>query len=508
MTDEVPPAVLLLPNLIIKVNAMKLRSYQLCRWCDSLWHGRRKWITLGAALLVLALILLGIRYLLPFLLLCAALLAVYGLHLRGAFGACYQRPPRPKDALCETVQVDASLIGQGTRLRAAAQPVDPAESLSIRLGSGALLLGAAMTLTADQLDPADRAAILSAVQGLNIKPDRMRSQYPVLAREMQGAVTVLTVRDGMGSRRYYMGPSADVADLCASIWEGHTRPMEDYDHLRVADTAAYIAQGNCRVMAYATALEGETPIFLGLCGLGESIDIAAVQELAALRAMGLTVMVSPGAEEADITSLLALLELPDFHAKADVLLTPRLHPGENALCITRKPGESLQEPLHELRARFRTLEDTLRRLGLYLAIPMGLCLLFGCWGTALSAFALMMYAALFIGVDELAPKPTRAALIGLCLLFLLSRGILLTQIAPLAKIAGGIITMATALCCAIRLSGSRFRPQGWGLALPIAALAYAVIAILLGLSHGTAMLLPLGFSALISAAVGLIMGQR
>ena len=482
---------------------MKLRSYQLCRWCDCLWHGRRRWLTLGAAAVLLALTLLGLRWLTPVLLLCAALLALYVLHLRGAFGACYQRPPRPRDAMCETVQVDASLIGQGTRLRAAAQPVDPADSLSIRLGSGALLLGAAMTLTADSLDPADRAAILSAVQGLNIKPDRMRSQYPVMAREMRGPVHMLTVRDGMGQRRYYMGQPADVAALCPSIWEGHTRPMEASDRLRIADTAAYIAQGNCRVTAYATALEGEEPIFLGLCGLGESIDVAAVQDIAALRAMGLTVLVAPGEDKSDLTSLLTLLDLPDFHARADVILTPRIIPGDNALCITRQAGESLQEPLQELRGRFRTLEDVLRRLALYLGVPMGLCLLYGCWGTALAAFALMMYTALFLGVDEHKPRPSRGALIGLCFLFLLSRGILLTQPTALARLAGGIITMVTALCCALRLSGSRFRPQGWGLALPVCTVLYVVIAFLLGLAHGTALLLPLGFAALVCGIVAL-----
>ena len=485
---------------------MKLRSYQLCRWCDWLWHGRRKWLTLGAALALLALTLLGAWGLAPLLLLGTGVLAVYALHLRGAFGECYQRPPRPQDALCETVQVDATLIGQGTRLRAAAQPVDPADSLSLRLGSGALLLGAAMTLTADQLAPPDRSAVLSAVQGLNIRPDRMRSQYPVLAREQQNATTLLTVRDGMSTRRYYMGPPAAVADLCAAIWEGRTRPLEPADRLRIADTAAYIAQGNCRVTAYATALEGEEPIFLGLCGLGESIDLAAVQDLSALRAMGLAVMVAPGDDEQDVTPLLTLLELPDVHARADVILTPHFRPGDNALCITRRPGDSLQEPVHTLRSRFRTLEDVLRRLALYLGIPMGLCLLYGCWGAALAAFAMLMYTALFLGVDETAPRPSRGAMIGLLLLFLLSRGILLTQSAPLARMAGGLITMVTALCCGLRLCGSRFRPRGWGLALPISAALYVLLVLAAALSHGTALLLPLGFAALVGAIVAVGMG--
>ena len=490
---------------------MKLRSYQLCRWCDSLWHGRgrRKWLRLGGILLALALLmLLGLHWLLlPLVTLCAAAITLYTLHLRHSFGESYQRTPRPKDALCETVQIDAALIGQGTRLRAAAQPIDPAETLSIRLGSGALLLGTAMTLTADTLDPADRSAILSAVQGLNIKPDRMRSQYPVMAREMQGAVTMLTVRDGMGQRRYYMGPTGDVADLCASIWEGHTRPMEDYDHLRIADTASYIAQGNCRVMAYATALEGEEPIFLGLCGLGEEIDLAAVQDIAALRAMGLTVMLSPSDTDQDLTSLLALLDLPDFHAKADVRLTTHAQAEDSALCVTRKPGDSLQEPVQTLRARFRLLEDILRRFVLYLGIPVLLCLLFGCWGASLCAGTMLLFAALFLGVETESPKLSKPVLLGLCALFLLSRAILLTQPEALARMAGGIIAMAMALGCALRLCGSRFQWKGLCLVLPAATALYALVALLAALPAGTALLLPLGFAGLISA-VGCLLVTR
>ncbi|MBQ4580982.1 MAG: hypothetical protein IJA83_10025 [Clostridia bacterium] len=489
---------------------MKLRSYQLCRWCDALWHGRRKWLSLALCLAALLLgALLGLTWLaLPCLVLAAATLAVYLLHLQHAFGAEYQRTPRPRDAMCETVLIDADLIGQGTRLRAAAQPIDPAESLSMRLGSGSLLLGAAMTLTADALDAPDRSAILSAVHGLNIKPDRMRSQYPVMRREMQGAVTVVTVRDGVSQRRYYMGPSGDVADLCPSIWEGHTRPMEDYDHLRIADTASYIAAGNCRVNAYATALEGEEPIFLGLCGLGEEIDLMAVQEVSALRAMGLTVMLSPAGADSDLTSLLALLDLPDFHARADLRLTTRAWPGESALCVRRRPGDSLQAPVQNLRAQFRLMEDVLRRFALYLLLPLAICLLTGCWGAALVTGAMLLFAAMFIGTDAESAKPPRAALILLAGLFLLARAVLLTQTPDMCRLCGGVMAMCMALTTAIRLCGSRFRWKGLCLVLPGAAGAYIVITVTAAFLSGTLALLPLGFAGLISAAAALMLRMR
>ena len=487
---------------------MKLRSYQLCRWCDSLWHGRRKWLTLGAgAALLLLSLLLGLHWLtLPLLLLAAGVLALYLTHLSHAFGASYQRQPRPGDALCETVLIDAELIGQGTRLRAAAQPIDVAENLTMRLGSGTLLLGAAVTLTADGLDPADRAALLSAVQGLNIKPDRMRSQYPVLRREMEGAVVRLTVRDGVQKRRYYCGSPAEVAELCASIWEGQSRPLTPDDHLRIDDTARYIAQGQCRVLAYATALEGEAPVFLGLCGLGEEIDLVAAQDVAALRAMGLTVMLEPTSPaEEDLTSLLTLLELPDYHARADVHLTRRNLPSANALCVTRRPGDSLQEPVHTLRARFRLMEDLLRRFAYLTALPMALSILLGAWPASLCAGAMLAFAALFLGIDQDAPLPQPRTMLILLIAGLLAKAILLTQPVSLARMAGGIIVVCTAFGCGVRLCGNLFRWKGLPLVLPSAAIVYVLAAALLGLSSGVTMLLPMGFAALISAAMCLLL---
>lgn len=487
---------------------MKLRSYQLCRWCDGVWHGRRKWLWLGAnalALLLSALLSL-MRLMLPLLLLLNAALALYVLHRHHAFGTAYQRRPRPGDAMCETVLIDASLIGQGTRLRAAAQPVDAAEALSMRLGSGALLLGAAMTLTADALDPADRSAILSAVQSLNIKPDRMRSQYPVLRREKVGEVTVVTVRDGMSERRYYLGESGDVADLCASIWEGHTRPLDTHDHLRIADTAAYIIQGNCRVLAWATALAEEEPIFLGMAGLGEEILLHAVQDVNALRAMGLTVMLDAGdAPDADLTSLRALLDLPDHHARADIHLTRRMLPGDTPLGVTCQAEDSLLEPVQTLRHRFRTIEDTLRRFFLMLGLPMLLCALMAPWGAGLCAAAMLIFTAIYLGADLNAPLPRRQTMIVLALTALIAKAILLTQPLPLGNMAGGIITLWTAFACARRLCGGAFRWKGWSLLLPGAAAVYSLAVVLAALSHGAAMLLPLGFAGLIAGVMVLLL---
>lgn len=491
---------------------MKLQSFQLSRWCDGAIHGRKKWLFLAAEVLLLALaILTGLLWLLlPPLLLANAVLALYLLHRHHAFGTAYQRTPRPQDALCETVLIDAPLIGQGTRLRAASQPIDVADGLSMRLGSGALLLGAAMTLTADELPPADRSAILSAVHSLNIKPDRMRSHNPVLARESADGLTVVTVRDGMSERRYFLGTPEDVARRCPAIWEGSTRPMTEQDHLRIEDTARYIAQGNCRVLAWATALAFEEPVFLGMAGLGEEISLPALQEVSALRTMGLTVMLNAGDQsEADLESLRTLLELPDHHARADIHLTQTALGREIPLGVTRQPGDSLAEPVSQLRQHFRIIEDTLRRFGLLLALPLLFALISGNVLTPVFLTAMLLFVGITIGVDLNAPRLHWVTLMLTCILAVITRLFLHVQPDALAVMASGMISIAAAVSASMRLCGRGFALRGPGGRFAIgmlAASAAAVLALLIyGALQGTAVLLPLGFAALISAAMILLM---
>ena len=496
---------------------MKLRPYQLCRWCDAAVHGRRRWLWLAANVLMLLLsAALGLLWLtLPPLLLANAVLGLYLLHRFYAFGAAsgrshvYQRTPRPQDAQCETVLIDASLIGEGTRLRAAAQPIDVAEGLSLRLGSGALLLGAAMTLTADELPPADRSAILSAVQALNIKPDRMRSHNPVLCHEQEGSVAIVIVQEGMSSRRYYLGSPAEVARCCTTLWEEHTRPLTSHDLTRIDDTARYIAQGNCRVLAWATALGEEEATFLGMAGVGESIHLNALAEVSALRAMGLTVMIDPGAQaETDLSSLLDLLELPDHHARADIHLRPKVEDSP-ALGVTRVIGESLVEPISTLRTHFQSMETTLRRFAGLLWLPLALSLLFASWPSAVASTALMIYTAIALGVDLTRPLPRRQTLLALGAAALLAKAFLLTQSGSLSLMGGGILTVSLAAGCAVRLCGSAFTCKGESRrrCLPLLAAwgVFVLAAVLCVLAEGTALLLPLGFSALISAVMFLLL---
>ncbi len=491
---------------------MKLHAYQLCRWCDGALHGRRKWLYLGAnaALLALSALIGGFVPVLSLVLLANAVLALYLLHRHHAFGAAYQRTPRPQDALCETILIDAALIGQGTRLRAAAQPIDAADSLSLRLGSGALLLGTAMTLTADELPAADRAAILSAVHQLNIKPGRMRSHSPVIRREMQNDVTIVTVRDGAQSRRYYLGAPDAVAAACSAIWEGHPRPMTADDPLRIADTARYITQGSCRVIAWATALGDEAPIFLGMAGVGESLHLQAVQDITALRGQGLTVMLAAGDQpDTDLDAIRALLELPDHHARADVHLTTKPLADGTALGITRAPGDALLAPVMQLRQRFHTIEETLRRYSLLLLFS----LLTGLPGVhillPLLITALLLSAAIFIGIDLDTPRP-RLPLLGLCLMLALAAHFFLRTQSAAACLAGGcLIAIAAAAGALLRLCGKGIPPllarlPHRRILLPAMGALLLILLLLAGMLIPGG-LLPMLFAAFVSAAILLLL---
>lgn len=490
---------------------MKLKPYQLTLWADAASHDRRCWFFLAInLLLLLSALLLGLFWpILTALLLLDAAVLVYLLHRHHAFGRTYQRKPRPTDALCETVLIDPLLIGHGMRLRAAAQPVNVSDGLSLRLGSGALLLGTAMVLTSDEMSKADRAAILSAVNALNLKPSRLMIHNPVLRRETLREVKVITVRDGLNDRRYYLGTPAAVAGLCPIIWEGTTRPIEPHDLVRIEDTARYIAQGDCRVFAWATALEGEEPTFLGMGGIGEEVHLGAMQDAAALRTLGLTLMLEDGQNPADAECLRAMLQLPEHHARADIHLTEQIKEPQltGPLRITRHPGDSLVEPISTLRTRFQIIEDTLRCFSLMLGLPLLVCLITSAGPACIGTAALLTAAAIWVGADLTAPKLRWPVIASVSVIALLTRIFMGTQSAALVQVVGGILTIVTAICTTRRLGGYGFRfsfrlrnPAFW---LVAAAAVMLLVLLIIGCLQGLAALLPIFFSMLLSMLIAL-----
>ena len=491
---------------------MKIKPYQLALWCDAASHQRRLWLTLGCSILLLltAYVLKLFWQMLAVLLFCGAALTVYLLHRHHAFGKTYQRKPRPADALCETVLVDPQLIGHGMRMRAAAQPVDVSDTLSLRLGSGALLLGTAMVLTSDEMSKADRAAILSAVNTLNLKPSRLMIHNPVLRRETLRNVRTVTVRDGLSDRRYYLGTPDAVAAICPAIWDGTTRAMQPNDMARIEDSARYIAQGDCRVFAWATSLEDEDPIFLGMAGIGEEVHLGAMQDASVLRGMGLTLMLDDSTAPSDAECLRAMLQLPEHHARADIHLTDQIceESANGPLRITRQPGESLVEPISVLRTRFQIIEDTLRCFCLSLGLPLLVCLITGAGSACIGAAALLTAAAIWIGADLTAPRLRLPTMFMISAAALMTRLFMSTQNPSLLPVSGGILTIAAALCTARRLGGCGFRftlqlrnPSFWTVA---GAAAMLLILLVTGSLQGLSALLPLFFTILMSLLISLL----
>lgn len=372
---------------------------KLCAFCDWFLHGRRWLILLAAPALCAALLLflpgpLAVLLASPALL-TAAMLPAYAQGVQRAFGAEYTRRPCPKDALAQTVLIDASLADGGLCLRHAAQPFAAANQLTLRLGSGALLLGTAMVITVDALPPADGAALLEAAAQLNIKPDRMRQRCPVLHRSTEDGVTRVTVQDGGHVRTYLTGNADAVTGLCQIIWDGQPRPMTDDDHIRLRDAAAAMTD-DCRVYAFATCEGSEPPVFLGLASLGRCVRPQTLQEISALRAMGLTVMLRPDeAGETDLPALCRLLDLPVLHAQPDVYLsTGRDSDSPRCLTIRRLPGESLEQPLSWLRRSFSAIEWELTLLATLLATCLACCMGCGAAGAA-------VMTALWLGICPL-----------------------------------------------------------------------------------------------------------
>ncbi len=480
---------------------MKLKPLQFSRLCAPFRKWRYLWLI---APLLFAFIHPGIG--LTAFSLMAASLALYRLLVQASRLPAASRPPRPEDALAETVLVDASLVGQGTLLRAAAQPVDAVDSLSLRMGSGALLLGSAMTITADDLPQADVLAIHRAVSKINIVPQRLSSHQPVLARTEEGGVRCIRVKDGLNERCYYRGAANSLIPLCQHIWEGEVRPMTEHDVLRLQDTARYISQAKCRVYAYATCLADEAPIFLGFAGIGEEIDSDARREIVDMRDLGLTVMLHTADDpETDAESLRALLRLPDLHAQADIHLTDGDSPDPKALSIRRRRGENLMEPIHQLRNGFTGIEMALRRFLLMLCAALLPCLAAG-W-TAIAASALMLGGVFFIGDKGHSRLPVRKTLIIHAVLTAIAWLFLGT--AEGTSLAHGLLTLLIALGCCARLCDVRTKAaikaekRALCYVLCIAA-AGLVVSIVLGVVQGTALLSVL-FALLMGAAMAGLM---
>lgn len=485
---------------------------KLCTLCHRLAR-KRRWLILPIGF-ALALLTAFIAPTWLWLTLCAvillvsAMLLIYLRDLRMIWTSQHVRMPAPRDAQAEIVMVDASLVDNGACLQSAAQPFRPAGELSMRLGSGALLLGTAMVFLAEDLSPAEGAAVRAAAAKFKLRAHTLQERSPILRRGMEDGMKYVTVQDGTQERTYFMADEKTVAAACGSIWDERLRLMGQHDREHVHEAALHMGAGGRHVLAYATAEGNERPVFLGLIALGDDLEPAALDELAVLRGMGLTLIIRDDKQHPmDMATLRSQLEIPDLHARPDLhLCAGEPYPDPHCLTIMRREDHSLVRPVEQLREHFRRMSLMLERLfGL-----MGLCFL--CCilaGGALSVpFSAALLTAAYLSFGSLtAAQPVRRVPGALLAAFCLLAGLLLHAAVPEAAGPAG-----TYLCIALTaLLSLTLSPNRRMLTLPsllpllLTALGTLLTQLLAASSLLPAALLPMFFGLICGLLGGVVM---
>lgn len=271
---------------------------------------------------------------------------------------------------CRAV-VDGSLLVRGRAVTEVYAPLAPSPHLSLRAGSGTLLMAAAMTVMADAVP--DQAALLALAATLGFTPEKFLRGCPVLAETSLGGVPGRIVRDGRGRRAYFLGDAAALSSLCGRIWDGGERPLTEADRQRLP----------CPVGAHyalATApMDGDIPgeaTYLGSLLVEDAPCPAMLTALDCLRREGMEVLIrhgdaSPAPQEGD--------------------LTVSLLPGDAPCLIPPAPdAEGLHRAVRAVIHRACQVEDQLRAawqtlLALLLCAPL-LC---PYWQALLPALLLM-----------------------------------------------------------------------------------------------------------------------
>ena len=218
-----------------------------------------------------------------------------GWRLQGRLTA----PPR-------RVVVDGSMLTHGRAVTQVCLPLSPVPRLTLRAGSGTLLLAAATTVMADTVP--DEAALLSLAATLGFTPEKFLRGCPVLTETALGSVKGRVVRDGRGRRAYFLGDAATLAPLCRRIWEGSERPMTDTDRQRLPCPGG-------TAYALATApMDGDTPgeaTYLGSLLVEDAPCPAMLGAVDTLCARGLEVIIRRDSEPLRPEDLLVAAEAAD-----------------------------------------------------------------------------------------------------------------------------------------------------------------------------------------------------
>lgn len=478
---------------------------KLCTLCHY-FARKRRWLILPIAL-VLALLLSFVVPTWLWLTLCAALLLmssmllIYLRDLGLLWGSHHVRQPAPRDAMAEIVMVDASLVDHGVCLQSAAQPVKPAEELSMRLGSGALLLGTAMVFLAEDMSPSDSAAVLAAAARFKLRARALQERSPILRRGIEDGMRCVTMQDGAQERTYFMADEKTVAAACGSIWDERVRLMGQHDREHIHEAALHMAAGGRRVIAYATAEGNDRPVFLGLIALGDGLDTAALDELGVLRGMGLTLILRDDKQHPmDLAALRRQLDVPDLHARPDLhLCAGEPYPDSHCLTILRREDRSLLRPVTQLRDHFRRMSVMLERLCALMGLCFLCCILAG--GALSVPFAAAILTSAYLSFGSLtAAQPLRLpGSAVLCVCCLLVRLLLNAAVPEAAGAAGTCLCIALTALLSLTLAPHRR-------ALTLRSLLPLLLTALGALLIQALLVLPLLPGALLALGFGLICG--
>lgn len=476
-----------------------MKLLDACHWLLQ----KRRWLILPSMLLVILLLGLILPTRAFVILVCPVvfslcMLGIYRLAQRTLPVGQFLRTPAPRDARAEILLVDASLIDGGKRVMAAAQPVNAMPEMSLRMGSGAILLGSAMILLSHKLPEDEAAAMLMAAAELKLQPEALRRKSPTLEEGLEDGMHRITVQDGQEERSYFMASAATVAAACASIWEGSLRPMRASDRERILDAESYVMAGKCRVYAFATAEGTEKPTFLGLAGIGSQLDMEAIRQLNDLRGLGLTLALrDDGVGDADVSTLRRTLGIADLHARPDICLSAG-SPCHEAGCLTvlMSPGQPLSEPVETLRDHFTGLARYMEGIACLLGMFLLVCMMAGGAASPLWTVLLTTVAAITFGRRRTPhlKRWTLAIPVAVCLL----AGLLLWSAVPQAAAnAGTCLCIGLTATGTITLAPKRLR---WTALLPLAGTALA--------AAGHALItqpLPAAFALLTGVLAGLVL---
>jgi len=259
-------------------------------------------------------------------------------------------------------------------------------------------------------------------------------------------------------------------------------------------------------LAFATALNDEKPVFLGLAALGDGLDPQAIQGMQELRAMGLTLTLRDDEViPLDMNALRRTLDVADLHARPDLCLsTGSVYPDVHCLTIRMSPDRPLTDPIHRLREHFGCMAHMLRRLSRLMGLSFLCCVL--CGGAASVQLTTAVLVTAYLSFGSLASSrsvhwPTALiAAIGSLLTGLLLRAAVPQSAACAGTIACIALTALLSLTLVPRTERLKLRDA---VPLLIAVGASGLLSLLLTLPAIVPSLLPAAFGAVCGCLTGM-----